>query len=173
MDHKNLSIFSPFPETCKDACCSHIEFQKLSSRRSLQVREGGDYWPELRKRPHRSTMNHNYHFIVWWLWYRIVHVLRDYFGYNTHHRWLCNLQGTLSEPHTCPVMFFPQSQQRNTFLHRTWSDKWARTEVILHSWQCGPARPQNSTKHKGARLHFTNHKTAHEHWTHTYIHHCN
>lgn len=80
--------------------------------------------------------------------------------------------GTLSEPHTSLVMFFQQSQQQNNFLHRTWSNKLPQTNVILHSWLCVPDRPQNSTEHDGAGLHSTT-KTVHEHWTLTYIYHCN
>lgn len=69
--------------------------------------------------------------------------------WHTHCRWLPDLRRTWSESHTSLVMFFQQSQQWNTFLHRMWSDKLAQTKVILYLWQCGPARPQNSTRHGG------------------------
>ena len=45
--------------------------------------------------------------------YRTAHMLQDSSGYDTHHRWLPDWWGPLSEPHTSPVMFFQPSQKQN------------------------------------------------------------
>lgn len=45
--------------------------------------------------------------------YRTAHVLQDSSGYDTQNRWLSDWWGTLSEPHTSPVMFFQPSEKQN------------------------------------------------------------